>query len=126
MTDKEKQILEIKDAIDSVYCGDCAYYGVDGFAIAEELYSRGYRKQVEGELISVDERLPYKKTMVLGFIHNVYADGSYWDNILVMELNSAGYFVPFNCSTIKDNRVTHWMPLPGAPKMKGGESDDRN
>ena len=55
MTDKEKQILEIKDAIDSVYCGDCAYYGVDGFAIAEELYSRGYRKQIEGEWIETVE-----------------------------------------------------------------------
>lgn len=90
---------------------------------AMDLYTRGCRVQVEGEWISVDDRLPDKNTMVLGLIHNVYADGSCWDNILVMELISAGYFVPFNCSPIKDNRVTHWMPLPDPPKMKGGESE---
>ena len=45
MTDREKQIEEIKDTIDSVYGCDCAYYGVEGFAIAEALYNAGYRKQ---------------------------------------------------------------------------------
>lgn len=49
MTNREKQIEEIKDAIDSVYGCDCAYYGVEGFAIAEALYDAGYRKRVEGE-----------------------------------------------------------------------------
>lgn len=52
MTDKEKQIEEIKDTIDSVYGCDCDYYGVEGFAIADALYEAGYRKQVEGEWIS--------------------------------------------------------------------------
>lgn len=45
----EKQIEEIKDCIDNVYGCDCAYYGVDGLAIAETLYNAGYRKQIEGE-----------------------------------------------------------------------------
>lgn len=52
MTDKEKQIEEIKDAIDSVYGCDCAYYGVEGLAIAEVLYEAGYRKQIECEDVS--------------------------------------------------------------------------
>ena len=43
----EKQIEEIKDCIDNVYGSDCAYYGVDGFAIAAALYKAGYRKQSE-------------------------------------------------------------------------------
>lgn len=48
----KEQIEEIKDCIDSVYGSDCAYYGVDGLAIAEALYNAGYRKQSEGENIS--------------------------------------------------------------------------
>jgi hypothetical protein len=45
----EKQIEEIKDHIDSIYGCDCAYYGVDGIAIATVLYEAGYRKQSEVE-----------------------------------------------------------------------------
>ena len=46
---KEKQIIEIKECIDAVYGADCAYYDVDGFAIANEIYNAGYRKQRVGE-----------------------------------------------------------------------------
>lgn len=46
---KDKQIIEIKECIDSV-CGiDCAYLGIDGFMIALEIYNKGYRK-VESEV----------------------------------------------------------------------------
>lgn len=44
---REKQIEEIKDCIDSVYGCDCAYYGVEGMAIAQALYNAGYRRQSE-------------------------------------------------------------------------------
>jgi hypothetical protein len=44
---KEKQIIEIKECIDAVYGADCAYFDVDGFAIANEIYNAGYRKQSE-------------------------------------------------------------------------------
>ncbi len=47
----KKQIEELKDCIDSLYGCDCAYYGVEGLAIAEALYNAGYRKQSEGEWI---------------------------------------------------------------------------
>lgn len=40
-----KQIEEIKDCIDSVYGCDCAYFGVDGLAIAAAIYKADYRKQ---------------------------------------------------------------------------------
>lgn len=115
---RAEQIAEMAEFIhvDSSFPG----FEEDALQLAEELYKAGYKRQVEGEWISVDDRLPDKNTMVLGFIHTVYVDGSCWDTILVMELNSAGYFVPFNCSAIKDNSVTHWMPLPEPPKMKGG------
>ena len=44
---KEKQIEEIKECIDAVYGADCAYFDVDGFAIADEIYNAGYRKASE-------------------------------------------------------------------------------
>lgn len=50
---KEKQIIEIKECIDSVYGADCAYFDVDGFAIANEIYNAGYRKQSDGEWLGV-------------------------------------------------------------------------
>ena len=71
--------------------------------------------------ISVEDRLPNEKEMVLVFCHRVYDDGGYYDSILVAELTKEGKFVPFNCSPVKKGIVTHWMPLPEAPKMKGGE-----
>lgn len=52
MMSKEKQIVEIKECIDAVYGADCAYFDVDGFAIADKIYNAGYRKQKEGEWIA--------------------------------------------------------------------------
>lgn len=46
---KNEIILDIKDCVDSTYGCDCAYYDVDGFAIAEEIYKRDYRKVERGE-----------------------------------------------------------------------------
>lgn len=44
---KQNLIYEIKDCIDSLYGLDCAYFGVDGIAIATILAEQGYRKQSE-------------------------------------------------------------------------------
>ncbi|MBO7230101.1 MAG: hypothetical protein J6V20_01640 [Bacteroidaceae bacterium] len=66
---------------------------------AEQLYNAGYRKQ---EWISVEERLPEQHGRYMAY----RADGS------VCFVFFAGIrFPPY---------VTHWMPLPEAPKMKGG------
>ena len=71
--------------------------------------------------ISVKDRLPEENVRVLGFLHTVFEGGGHWDCILVMELRY-GLFIPFNCSPIRDDSVTHWMPLPQPPKdgRKGG------
>ena len=55
---KVKQIIEIKECIDAVYGADCAYYDVDGFAIANEIYNAGYRRQSEGEWIKKYDKAP--------------------------------------------------------------------
>ena len=96
------------------------YIGLNTDGIARELYDDGYRKQ--SEWISVDERLPHSQQMVIGYTP---CDGymfvgfyqkvdspywkSYWSVITAMR------------STKKiTKKVTHWMPLPEPPKMKGG------
>jgi hypothetical protein len=111
MMSKEKQIVEIKECIDAVYGADCAYFDVDGFAIADKIYNAGYRKQ---EWISVDERLPDK----YGDYICCTRKGTIW------QLTYNPKYKLFNVS--HDNvenamDVTHWMPFPQAPKMKGGD-----
>lgn len=66
------------------------------------------RKQGEGEWISVDERLPD-------------ADGDYlvWNNYHKAIVGH--YWLKGRYFISKAVTVTHWMPLPEPPEMKGGE-----
>lgn len=99
-------------------CKDCIHYDVCGFHITEETDmsveecahgfkdKEQYRKQ---EWISVEERLPERTGKYLVFTYNrrLYI----------------GVFIDHYCDGIAqfdDYKVTHWMPLPEAPKMKGG------
>ena len=111
--DKEKQIIEIKECIDAVYGADCAYYDVDGFAIANEIYNTNYRKQ---EWISVDERLPEKDGMYLIFSPYTNKEGGiiYCNRFLT---KGNPIFPPNSFESI--SKVTHWMPLPEPPETKG-------
>jgi hypothetical protein len=76
--------------------------------VAKLLISKGYRKQ---EWISVDDRLPETRATVLYF-DGEWVDACYFDSDNFMTLDTYE-------SDIIDG-VTHWMPLPEAPKMKGG------
>ena len=119
---REKQIEEIAKILlinCEGACTDCEYYGrYDGsvcipMRLASELYNAGYRKQ---EWISVDERLPEES--------GVYV--AYTDNGNSMTLDYSAKHKLFNSfdSYSRDVAegfaipVTHWMPLPEAPKMK--------
>lgn len=117
---KQKQIIEIKECIDAVYGADCAYYDVDGFAIANEIYNAGYRKQ---EWISVDERLPDNHRTVLVACKGITVAGAV--PIAVGSYGVGHWFLADAEGTLYLTKymhivVTHWMPLPEAPKMKGG------
>lgn len=101
---KEKQIIEIKECIDAVYGADCAYFDVDGFAIANEIYNAGYRKQ---EWISVDEALPERNGR---YLTHCNIEGQ--SLVCILHYCKVGEF--------NEGTITHWMPLPDAPKMKGG------
>lgn len=99
---------------------------------AKDLYWKGYRKQSEpiscdhekgGEWISVDERLPnnYRAVLVAceGLTIGGYAPiaigsygGGFWS---IADADGTMYLTKYmRCI------VTHWMPLPEPPMMKGG------
>ena len=108
-----KEIEKIKDCIDSVYGSDCAYYGVDGLAIADALYKAGYRQQElvnaniatpTSKWISVEDRLPAPLYDVL--VWDIYG-------------NVDTDFVLYTTGKFTRDDVTHWMPIPEPPKMKG-------
>lgn len=77
------------------------------FAHADEcdFYAADYRKQ--GEWISVDERLPEKNVRVLVYIKSSRS----YTRFDTDRLDDRGFVRWFN-------DVTHWMPLPEAPKMR--------
>lgn len=119
--DKQQQVLEMAKDICRVKlnCNDVCnpISACDALKYAERAVEAGYSKP---EWISVEERLPEKNISVLAFYHRVYKSGESFDMALVARLNEEGFFVPFNCSPVRDKSITHWMPLPEAPKMKGG------
>jgi len=108
---------EITDVWDNqcqfVSCNGCKYNNLNDNRcqeklIADRLISKGYRKQ---EWISVEDRMPETnrdclllldtEEIVIGYCRrNLHA------------------FVEGGIVLVKD--VTHWMPLPEPPKMKGG------
>lgn len=95
-------------------CDDCQYsYSKNNqesgmCKICELPYFIG-RKKSEGEWISVDERLPdlYGTYLVYTFHHCIKF--GYFSEWIIGE--DPGF---------DDYAVTHWMPLPSAPDMKGG------
>lgn len=101
---KEKQIEELSDDIYT----NCPVYlltreeakMIARFVIGEQ----GYSKQ---EWISVKERLPEEKQFV----------------IVYDTVTECVRFLLYNSGADiwTGNIISHWMPLPEAPKMKGGE-----
>ena len=79
---------------------------------AQKMYNAGYRKQ---EWISVDERLPEENGRYLVCVairHLVFEDLTM---VVIMGYNKINGFDVVS----GEETVTHWMPLPSAPKMKG-------
>ncbi len=107
---KEKQIEEMSVLI---YTGRSLQ--LPYVEIAECLYKEGYRKQ--SEWISVDERLPpeSKNPILVTNGEKVIVAYRNW-------LYRSGSTGKLRCPANYGNgmHITHWMPLPEAPKMKGG------
>ena len=107
---KEKQIEEMAKALNEATFGVNTHTLADHLKpetinkVAEYLYNAGYRKQ---EWISVEDRLPEEDTIVLVWCGEVSVY-----NYLQNDLWYTGY-----CDiTTSESGVTHWMPLPEAPK----------
>jgi hypothetical protein len=141
----EEMAKDIAEAINHNSAVDVIRRGlicVNSEGVTRELYDEGYRKHTDrfllkenGELIpllpkqsewiSVEDRLPdcewgaeskavlfitKQGTMYTGYYG---CGGIYRDRYFREYKNSTdGYDISF---------ITHWMPLPEAPKMKGGE-----
>ena len=128
---KEKQIEEMAKIIHGYCKAECldGCYNCILHKYAEKLYNAGYRKQ---EWISVDERLPedvYGKDREQITVL-VYTEGkkasqcsrcAEYKLIRREPLERDVWKRTGNFYWSKSKRVTHWMPLPEAPKMKGGE-----
>jgi hypothetical protein len=65
------------------------------------------------EWISVDERVPKKRQRCLCY----YPEKDYGSKVVVdyAETDNGGFAEQFQFG-----KPSHWMPLPEAPKMKGG------
>lgn len=116
----EKQAIEemakfIKESCSKTPCfqDEKPYTDCDVCA-AIYLYSAGYRKQ---EWISVEERLPEKSGYYL-----ICQKSPFWCEEIIQTARwhiSSQRFRGAQAGCFMDD-VTHWMPLPEPPKMKGG------
>lgn len=109
--EKQQKILEMAKDICRVKlnCNDVCnpISACDALKYAERAVEAGYRKQ--SGWISVDERLPEYDERVL-----VYLDSKRSYTKIDTDRIVRGRGVRWG------NDITHWMPLPEAPKMKGG------
>ena len=126
---KEKQVEEMaKDvwkascAGNDLKCNTCEHSGLLNneyscldFVMAEGLYNAGYRKQ---EWISVEERLPEESGAYLA--HTALRNISVLDYSARHELFYSFDSYSTDMAESFAIGVTHWMPLPEPPKMKGG------
>ena len=122
---REKQIEKIKsilcsNEVDERYCSTHCRLGVNSYCLrvevmAKDIYNASYRKQSEGEWISVDERLPNKEDLERSQFHSFLVTNEFGE---VREAVFTGkYFAKLGSRL---SGVTHWMPLPEPPKMKDG------
>ena len=116
----EKQIEEIVDAVDAyIENVDVKHWYRDELdeGLAEALYTAGYRKQA---WISVEDRLPDREGAYLVLIVDYLGE----ERMEVMELfkwaNCFDWSAHMSSRWEDRNTITHWMPLPEAPNMKGG------
>lgn len=128
LTNEDKVSVKDKciDDIAKLICvyPQCVYYNIVGECAnkecqfvdkAEALYKAGYQKQ--SEWISVKDRLPEESGEYLVFGRTF---GNKKPQIWICECISIGSIMGW-CNNAKNPIVEAWMPLPEAPKMKGGE-----
>ena len=77
---KEERVIKIKEHIDAVYGADCAYYNVDGFAIADELDNAGYRIASDVALGVIKKMEQILTVKIIGFEEDFFhGTAAHWD-----------------------------------------------
>ena len=112
--EEEAELLAIIENAREVYANDITDHTENEY-IRESLLNAGYRKQ--SEWISVEERLPDPTKNVL--VCKTFLGKPYIDIGCVKDAET--------CCCASDefiikpwlHELTHWMPLPKPPKMKG-------
>ena len=99
-----KRLIEL--IAESAIKGDYTYIP----DVADYLIANGVT--IKGEWTSVDERLPETDKKVLVCYSNGSMD-------IAKYIRADGFEFWFE-ETIFTKHITHWMPLPEPPKMKGG------
>lgn len=121
---KDREIEEMAKAV-CVNCmdevcasGRCAFQWDCPLSMEtiKKLYNAGYRKQ--SEWISVDKMLPEKARDYL--CRCVIRDNADYPFFMVLRYILIDENPHFQHECDNGLRVSHWMPLPEAPKMKGG------
>ena len=84
------------------------------YDVAVSMHNAGYRK---AEWISVDERLPRDTGEPEEYI--VMLEHAHYPTVAMFYGGMFEKSALCKC-TVLGSKVTHWMPLPEAPKMKGG------
>lgn len=99
-------------------------------SIALSLYNAGYRKRCEW--ISVDDDLPnVNKTLSrsesVGVIACIEGRDTKYVSYRIFERVSRRkktvYRWKYPWDTLSDEKITHWMPLPEAPRVKGATNE---
>lgn len=111
---EKKQIEEMAEYIFGNAITHDTQFKEDCRSIAIDLYNENYRKQ---EWISVEDRLPEGKVNCLVHYKHAYCDNDGYWAIGVSFYDGNEFHIGL------EYKVTHWMPLPKAPKMKG-DSDE--
>lgn len=121
---------QIEEIADALYESDNKINVVIGGIeqVAEDIYNAGYRKQ---EWISVDERLPedelseeHKKKTIKVLVAIKAKNGitiRTQERFLDYTYSNGGERQSYWTWRFSRGEVTHWMPLPEPPKVKGGE-----
>lgn len=119
-----KEQIEKHELSESIYMSGYGLDRKDCDDIAEQLYHEGYREQSEpiscghengGKWISVEDRLPEDTGTYLTW-HRAGYYGQHEYNAKLHGWNVIWY----GDRSTEIKTVTHWMPLPEPPKMKGG------
>ena len=118
-TGKQQKIVEMAKDICRVKhnCNDVCnpISACDALKYAERAVEAGYVKQ--SGWISVDERLPEQSGEYLTYHEGVFSTLEYSKR---HKLFNAADDLPEAFSKKNSITVSHWMPLPEPPKMKGG------